>query len=228
MNEFLRFSRFVALALSLIFPWLGLAQNATEKKTLVVNGRAADGAVVQIHSHSYVDVDALARIMNAAVSFEPGRVILTVPLADTGAKPERSTPGLSKEFARAGVSALAEMWEWKGAIASAIRSGVAGGNWLAPWLQDHRARAGESLSQASLAAKTDSDQEALQLLRNEFTNLAQWDSNTQATILSLNGEQTVDPAVAKNDPLLVKISECGNFLNGMLVGGEFADSPSCH
>jgi hypothetical protein len=228
MDECLRFSRFVALALSLIFPWPGLAQNATEKRTLVVNGRAADGAVVQIHSHSYVDVDTLARIMNAAVSLEPGRVILTVPLADAGAKPERSTPGLSKEFARAGISALAEMWEWKGAIASAIRSGVAGGNWLAPWLRDHRVRAGESLSQASLAAKTESDQKALQLLKNQLTNLGEWDSNTQATILSMNGEQTVDPAVAQNDPLLAKISECGNFLNAMLVGGEFADSSTCH
>ncbi len=86
----------------------------------------------------------------------------------------------------------------------------------------------QSLSQASLAAKTDSDQKALQLFSNEFANLAQWDSNTQATILSLNGEQTVNPAAAQNDPLLAKISECGNFLNGMLVSGEFTDSPSCH
>jgi len=219
----------VALALLLIVAGTALAQNAPGKKTLVVNGRTADGAVVQIDGHFYVDVDTFARMINAAVSFEPGRVILTVPAAaDAGNKAERSTPGLSKDFARAGISELAEMWEWKGAIASAIRSGVAGGNWLGPWLQDYRARAEGSLSQASLAAKTESDQRALQLLKNQLTNLGQWDSNTQATILSLNGEQTVNPSVAQNDPLLAKISECGNFLNAMLVGGEFADSPSCH
>jgi hypothetical protein len=79
-----------------------------------------------------------------------------------------------------------------------------------------------------LAAKTESDQQALQLLKSDLANLGTWDSNTQATILSLNGEQTVNPAVAQNDPLLAKISECGHFLDAMLVGGEFADDPSCH
>jgi hypothetical protein len=211
-----------------MFAGVAFAQNAPGKKTLVVNGRTADGAVVQIDGHSYVDVDTFARIMNAAVSFEPGRVILTVPAAEAGAKPERIAPGLSKDFAKAGISQLAVMWEWKGAIASAIRSGVAGGNWLGPWLHDYRVRAEGSLSQTSLAAKTESDQKALQLLKNEFASLGEWDSNTQATIRSLNGEQTVNPAVAQNDPLLAKISECGNFLSGMLVGGEFADNPSCH
>jgi hypothetical protein len=225
MNKLSCFRTLKACVLSLMFAGAAFAQNAPERKTLVVNGRTADGAVVQIDGHSYVDVEAFARIMNAAVSFEPGRVILTA--AEAGAKPER-TPGLSKDFAKAGVSQLAEMWEWKGAIASAIRSGVAAGNWLGPWLQDHRVRAEGSWSQSSLAAKTDSDYKALQLLKNELVNLGEWDSNTQAVIHSLNAEQTLDPAAAQNDPLLTKISECGNFLSAMLVGGEFSDSPSCH
>jgi hypothetical protein len=204
------------------------AQNASEKKALVVNGRVAEGGVVQIDGHSYVDIETLAQIMNAVLRTEPGRIILTIPVAEAGSKSERAAPGLSKDFARAGISQLAEMWEWKGAIASAIRSGVAGGNWLGPWLRDHRARAEGSLSQTALAAKTESDQKALQLLTNELTNLGVWDSNTQANIRSLNGEQTVNPSAAQNDPLLAKISECGTFLTAMLVGGEFADSPSCH
>jgi hypothetical protein len=225
----LTYFRFLkALTLCLMFAGAASAQNTPPKKTLVVNGRTADGAVVQIDGRSYVDVDTLARIMNAAVSFEPGRVILTVPAAESGAKPERTEPGLSKDFARAGISQLAEMWEWKGAIASAIRSGIAAGNWLGPALADHRARAEESFSKTSLAAKTDSDRKALQLLKNEIANLGEWDSNTQATINSLNAEQTVNPAATQNDPLRMKISECGSFLNAMLVEGEFADSPSCH
>ncbi|MGA2001640.1 MAG: hypothetical protein ABSG52_16780 [Terriglobales bacterium] len=228
MDKLWCFRSLTALALSLMFAGAAFAQNAPEKKTLVVNGRTAAGAVVQIDGHSYMDVDTFARIMNATVSFEPGSVILTVPAAEAGAKPERTAPGLSKDFAKAGISQTAEMREWKAAIASAIRSGVAGGNWLGPWLNDYRVRAEGSLSQTSLAAKTESDQKALQLLKNEFTNLGEWDSNTQATIHSLNAEQTINPAAAQNDPLLTKISECGNFLNTMLVVGEFADSPSCH
>jgi len=194
----------------------------------VVNGRTVDRAVVQIDGHSYVDVDTFARIMNAHVTFESGRVILNVPLTEAAAMPERTAPGLSKDFARAGVAQLAEMREWKAAIATAIRSGVAEGNWLGPWLRDHRVRAESSLSQSSLAASTESDQRALQLLKNELTKLGEWDSNTETTIHSLNADLSVNPTAALNDPLLQKISECSRFLTAMLVSGAFADSPSCH
>jgi len=205
-----------------------MAQNATPAKALVVNGRTTDGAVVQINGHSYVDVETLAQILRAAVRLEPGRIVLTTTASNTSGKPEHVVPGLSKEFAKAGIAQLAEMREWKGAISSALRSGVAGGTWLAPLLREHRVRAEESLGQTSVAATTDSDRLALQLLKGEFTNLEQWDSNAQAIILSLNAEQNLNPAAAQNDLLLAKISECGSFLNAMLVGGEFADSASCH
>jgi hypothetical protein len=224
-------SRFLAIAcltLSLTFAVSAVAQNAPRARALVVNGRTVDGTVVQIDGHSYVDVETLAQVLGAAVRLEPGRVVLTSADPETVAKPGHATPALSKEFARAAISQLADMREWKGAISSVIRSGVAGGNWLAPLLHEHRVRAEESMNQASVMATTDSDKLALQLLRGEFTNLGQWDSNTQATILSLNAEQNLNPAAARNDPLLAKISECSGFLNTMLVGGEFADSLSCH
>ena len=228
MNKLLSFLSISAFTLSLMFAAPAMAQNATQARALVVNGRSAEGAVVQINGHSYVEVETLAQIMGAAVRLEPGRVVLTSAASETGDKAGRITPGLSKEFARAGISQLAEMREWKGAISSAVRSGVAGGTWLAPLLREHRVRAEASLGQTSVAATTDSDKLALQLLKGEFANLEQWDSNAQAIILSLNAEQNLNPAAAENDPLLAKISECGSFLNAMLVGGEFADSASCH
>jgi len=218
----------ISFLTSLMFAVSAMAQNATQAKALVVNGHTTDGAVVQMNGHSYVEIATLAQILGAEVHLEPGRVVLTSAVSDTGAKPAHIAAGLSKEFARAGISQLAEMREWKGAVSSALRSGVAGGTWLAPLLREHRVRAEESLGQTSVAATTDSDKLALQLLKGEFTNLAQWDSNAQASILSLNAEQNLSPAAAQNDPLLAKISECGSFLNAMLVGGEFSDSASCH
>ena len=204
------------------------AQNAPAKTTLLINGRTTEVAVVQVDGHFYVDVDALARVMKSTVKFENGRVLLTLAAAGPDAKPERVAPGLSKEFSKAGIAQLAEMREWKAAVASVIRSGVAEGNWLGPLLRDHRARAEASLARTSLAAKTESDQKALQLLKNQFNSLGEWDSKTQASVHSLNAEPSISPAVAANDPLLAKISECGNFLNAMLVDGEFSDNPSCH
>ncbi|MGA1985765.1 MAG: hypothetical protein ABSG72_05800 [Candidatus Sulfotelmatobacter sp.] len=228
MDKFSCFLSATSLALCLAFAGHAAAQSAAQKKTLVVNGKSAAEAVVLIDGHSYVEVETLARIMDATVRFETGRVVLTGPAPDTGAKPEPVVQGLSKEFAQAGISQLAEMREWKGAISSALRSGVAGGTWLAPLLHDHLVRAQESLGKASVAATTDSDRLALQLLKSEFTNLGQWDGNAQASILSLNAEQNLNPSAAQNDPLLAKISDCSKFLNAMLVAGVFADSPSCH
>jgi hypothetical protein len=46
--------------------------------------------------------------------------------------------------------------------------------------------------------------------------------------VQLDYEKTVNPPAAENDPLLTKISERGTFLRAMLVGGVFAESPSCH
>ena len=103
MDKVLCFRPATALGLFLILVVATFAQNAPKKKILVVNGRTADEVVVQIDGHSYVDVETLARIMNATVSFEPGRVMLTVPAIEAGTKTERTAPGFSKDFAKAGI-----------------------------------------------------------------------------------------------------------------------------
>jgi hypothetical protein len=228
MKESSKFRTLTALALGLILAGTVSAQSVSGRKTLVVNGRSAEGAVTQIDGRSCMDVETFARVTNATVSFESGRVILTLPAAGAAAKPERVQQGFSKDFAKAGIAQVAAMQEWKGAIASAIRFGIAAGTWLAPWLQEFRSRAEGSLNQTAVAAKSESEQKALQLLKNEFASLAEWDSNTQAAIRSLNAEQALDPAAAQNDPLRTKISECSTSLSAMLVAGEFTDSPSCH
>jgi len=42
----------------------------------------------------------------------------------------------------------------------------------------------------------------------------------------LNGAMTVDPNAAQNDPAVVKIRSCGQFLNTMLRQRRLADDPS--
>ena len=204
------------------------AQDAAPAKTLVVNGHASPGAVVQMNGKSYVDVEAFAQAVDATVRFEANKVILTMAAAPAAPAPAEKPAGLSREFSQAGIAALSDMREWRGGIASALRFGVAAGNWLGPWLQDYQVKAQKSLDQASLAAKTDSDHKAAELLRNELTNVAQWDSQTQTTIQSLNAEPAINPASTESDPLRLKIADCSTFLVTMLVSGEFADNANCH
>ncbi len=208
---------------------LSAAQAAAPTKTLVVNGHSTPGAVVQVNGKSYVDVEAFAQAVDATVRFEANKVILTMAASTpTAAQPAQKPVGLSREFSQAAIAALSDMREWRGGIASALRFGVAAGNWLGPWLQDYQVKAQKSLDQASLAAKTESDQKAAELLRNELTNVRQWDGQAQATIQSLNAEPSINPSSTESDPLRLKIADCSTFLVTMLVSGEYADNANCH
>ncbi len=205
------------------------AQGGNAERALFVNGKPA-GTVVQIGGRSYVDLDTVAQIMNGSVTVESNRVLLSMAEPATGTNASGVTPpppqaGLSREFARVAVAQLAEMREWRGAIGTIYTYGqpVVG-----TWPQDYRNRAEASLMQAAVAATTASDQDALQLLRNEFSNLSQWASDMVATRQSLNATRSVNPNAMQNDQELTKISNCSQFLSSMLVSGTFADDASCH
>ena len=221
MNRLSHLQYVVLLGFVLSIAAVLLAQRAPNK-TLVVNGETTDATIMQINGRSYVDIETLAQITNGTVTVEPNRIVLTIP---AGAAPPPAPEGLSKDFASAAIAELAEMREWRGAIGTILMYGAPV---VGTWPQDYRNRAEASLMQAAVAASTASDQEALELLRNEFANLAQWASDVVATRQALNATNTVNPDVMQNDPALAKISDCSRFLGAMLVSGVFADNPSCH
>ena len=202
-----------------------LAQGAPAR-ILVVNGKTMPTTVVQINGHSYVDIETVGQIANATISVEPDRIVLTS--RDAGSATPAAAPppeGLSKDFARAAIAELAEMREWRGAVGAVLTYNVP---FVGTWPQDYHDHVEASLSQVALTATTDSDRDALQLLRNEFSNLDTWTSGVIATRQALNATNTVRPDVAQNDPVLIKIANCSSFLSTMLVSGVFADNPNCH
>jgi hypothetical protein len=223
-----RWRCFLAIFCFACLPGSALGQATPQKKTLVVNGHSAAAAVVQLDGHSYVDIETLAQVTNATLSIQSDRIIMKMPGPGPVPKSTPAATEMSKEFATSGITLLEEMREWQGAISGAIRQGVAAGTWLTPFLQQYRSRAQKGMEQASVAATNPQDHRALQLLKNEFGNLSNWDSQTQAAIQALNAEQTVSPSARQDDPLLTRISDCGDFLSVMMVSREFADNPSCH
>ena len=126
---------------------------------------------------------------------------------------------------RDAIAVLAEMREWRGAVGTMITYGLAVSG---AWSQSYHDSVAAGLAEASAAAMTDADQNALVLLNNEFDKLAGWANDVIAARQSLNAEKTIDPNALRNDPILAKITECGQFLNAMLLSGDFSDSPSCH
>jgi hypothetical protein len=252
MNKYGNFRFFLPLGFVLALAGVLFAQSTpTKNKILVVNGKNAGPVVRQIDGRSYVDIETLAQVTNGVVTIERHRIVVTIPAsgsgstasaapasaalanaapADAGAAPASAAPvqppqGLSRDFASAAIAALAEMREMRGAIRAMITYGLAVSD---TWAQDDHGRVMTSIRQAEVAAITEDDLHALQLLESEADKLASWEDSVFAARQALNGATTVDPNALQNDPALAKIRSCGQFLNAMLVSGAFADDPSCH
>jgi hypothetical protein len=214
----------------LLFAGILLAQNAPDR-ALIVNGKSA-GTVMQMGGHAYVDVETVAQFTNGSVTLEPTRIMLTFPAPGASTAPSTglaalppAPPGLSRNFASLAIAELAEMREWRGAVGTILTYGAPV---VGTWPQDYHDRVEANLGQLGVAASTAADQDALQLLQNEFSNLARWASDVVTTRESLNATNTVRPDTLQTDTTLSKISDCSRFLNSMLVSGVFADNQSCH
>jgi len=215
------------LLLPLIAPVLALSQAAQETRILIVNGQLGQVTVVQVNGRSYVDLEALARVANGSVGFSGNQITLTLPGAANTPPPAASAttapanPGLSKGFLKAGIEAMSLVREWHSALANAIQNGFP----LAEsWLSGYRNQAAAALRLASVAASTDSDQSASQLLNNEFENMKTLSNNYVAARQSLD---YIAPDALKNDSLDQKIINCGHSLAGMAASGQFVDDGSC-
>jgi hypothetical protein len=243
MNKHGNFRFFLPLGFVLALAGVLFAESAPNK-ILVVNGKSAGPAVRQIDGHSYVDIETLAEVTNGVVTIERHRILLTIPASDSqapdseatdsdatasaapaNAPPAQPPQGLSRDFASAAIAELAEMREMRGAIRAMITYGLAVSD---TWTRDDQGRVLTGLRQAEIAATTEDDQLALQLLQNEADKLTNWADSVIAARQVFNGAMIVDPNALQNDPALAKIRSCGQFLNAMLVSGAFADDGSCH
>lgn len=215
--------RVVLLGVVLSIGGVLYAQRTPDKK-LILNGKATSASVVQIDGHAYLDVEALAQITNGSVRIEPNQIVLAIPNTNFDANTAQSTPALTKDFASAAIATLAEMKEWRGAMGAMVTFGLAVDG---SWAQVYHERVQASLEQAKVAASTNSDHDALQLLNTQDANLAKWESMVVAERQNHNGARTVAANSLRDDPVLIKFSSCARFLSTMLGSGIFADNPNC-
>lgn len=214
-------------AVVFVFAGILFAQSKPDRE-LIVNGKS-EGKVVQINDHTYIDVETVAQLMNGSVSFESNRVVLSIPESQRSeseaSQPPAPSGALTRNFASMAIGELAEMREWRGAVGTILAYGVPV---VGTWPQDYHDRVQANLDQVSVAATTPGDEEAMQLIQNEFTMLSRWANDVVSARQSLNATNSVRPDAMQNDPALAKISNCNRFLNSVLVSGTFADDPSCH
>lgn len=200
--------------------------------TLVINGQSGQASIVHVAGRGYVDLAALAHIANGSLDFQEKRIVLTLPQSSENGQGATSSPdqtddsSMSRDFMKAGIETITLMREWASPLAYAIQNGY---NVTDSWVAGYREKAANGLRIASVAAKTNGDRNALQLLTNEFDALREWSSKlVEAHNTMSAGKYSLSEDALRNEPLSQKIVNCGHFLASMLAGGNFQDEGSCH
>lgn len=200
-------------------------QNSSQNSNLalVINGQSDRPVpVASMNGRAYVELEALARAVQGTLSFSGNRVLLTLSGVAAGGPSAAANPGFSKAFLRAGIEEMGTLREWHTALESAIRNGFPLGT---DWLGQYGLRTSDSLRLASVAATTDADRSAYQLLSNEFQNMSQLSDKYLAQRANLS---YIAPDALQNDDLNQRIVACGHALGAMAGSGQFVDDPSCH
>jgi hypothetical protein len=206
-----------------------LFAQTTTNKVLVVNGKTAGAGVRQINGRLYIDLETLAQATNAVFTVELHRVVLNIPPSDSSAvasnESTQNSQRLSRDFSSAAIAALAAMREWRVAVRAMILYGLAVSD---TWVQAYHQQTLDAVAQAGVAASTDADKNALQLLRSEADMMTAWANQVETSRHELNAAATVDPNALKDDQTLAKIQKCSQFLNSMVLSGSFNDDSNCH
>jgi hypothetical protein len=213
----------VIVTLTMILSAKAVSQE--QLQTLVVSGHAGSVPVTQMNGRNYVEVEALARLANGALSFNGNQITLTLSTAGgnaaaAAASPEATT-GFSKEFLRAAIEAMSTIREWHSVLANAITNQYP---FTADGLASYQAPAAKNLRLAQVAATTEADQNAMRLITNEYQKMKQL-SDKYATDRA--NARYIAPDALSGDSLNQSIIACGKSLGAMAASGQFVDDRTC-
>jgi hypothetical protein len=202
-----------------------------QSRTLVVSGHAGSVPVTQSNGRSYVDLEALAQVVNGALSFNGNQITLTLsPAGGTAMSAQSPTAAassgtnnqFSKAFLQAGIEEMSTIREWHSTLTSAIENQYP---FTQVGLSRYQAQASTNLRLMQAAATTDADQNAAQLVANEYQKMKQLSDKYLAKRENMN---YISPDALTNDSLNQSIMACGKSLGAMAASGQFVDDGTCH
>lgn len=207
-------------------------QAQPQSATVVINGKSGQAPVIQERGRTYVDMEALARLANGSLSFGANGIALTIPASPASAPAAAETPAatndsaLSRDFMKAGIEEIALLREWGAAVGYAVQNAYP---IQEAWAANYQQKAAKGARMAEVAATTNGDKNAFQLLTNEFDGVRDWSDQLVEASKSMNtAKYSMSPGSLRNDPQAQKLNTCGHFLGSMLASGSFQDDSSCH
>ena len=211
------------LAAFLLLPGLASSQAKQENPTLVISGRPGAAKVVEMNGRSFVEIDALARLVNGSLRFNGDQIVLTLPAPAAGASATQpKTPAFSKDFLKASVEAMTAIREWQSGLASDVQHGYPLPD---DWMSNSRIQASRNLSLASVAATTDNDRSALRLLSAEFNDMEQL---SDSILAASKARQNIPTDRMNKDPLNDRILSCAHSLASIISSEKFVDDGTCY
>ncbi|MGC2208961.1 MAG: hypothetical protein WA532_02520 [Candidatus Korobacteraceae bacterium] len=205
------------LALVTIVSVLALSQGKIHK--LTVGGYAGNIPVMQTNGKDYVEVTALAQLVNGSLSFHGDQ--MTLSLTGNEAANSEKKAGLSRDFLRAGIEEMSTIREWHSVLATAIENQFPVTKDL---LRPYETSASKNLRIAQVAATTDADQKAAQLVTNEYQKMKQLSDS----FLAQRAAATyINADALTNDTLNQSLIACGRSLEAMAASGQFTDDGTC-
>jgi hypothetical protein len=207
---------------------LALPNTVQQNGKLTVSSQPGGTATIQINGTSSVDIEVLARLTNPSQGFDGPQINPTPSPASASVRSTTlplenylASPRFSKVFMKAGIEEISAIREWGSALLNAVQNGYPVTDAVVEGLQS---QATTYLSLASVAASTDSDHQAYQLLSNEFDNMQRLSNKIVAARDNVN---YVAPNAIKNDRLYQQVLDCGRSLASMTSHGQFQDDGSC-
>jgi len=205
------------VAVAVIVPVIAMSQGMIRK--LVVSGHAGSVPVIRINGKNYVEVEALAQLVSGTLTYGANQMTLTLGGNEPAAAEEKV--GLSRDFLRAAIEEMSTLREWHTALSTAIENQFPVTREV---LGPHETSATKNLRLTQVAATTDADQKAAQLLTNEYQKMKQLSDN----FLAKRAAATyIDANALANDTLNQSLNACGRFLGAMAASGQYTDDGTC-
>jgi hypothetical protein len=206
------------VALTLLLPASAVAQGNIQK--LAVAGHEGSIPVTQMNGKNFVELQALAQVVNGMLTFKGSQVLLTVgQAAEAAATPDKTV--LSKDFLRAGIEEMSTIREWHTVLATAIENQFP----VTPEvIGPYQTAATTNLRLAQVAATNDADRSAAQLVTNEFQIMK---SMSDKYLAQRAAATYINADSLANDPLNQSLAACGQALGAMAASGHYRDDATC-
>ena len=211
------------LTVLLMLPANGSAQTPQKSSTFTIAGHAGEAQILQVNGKSYVEIEALARLTQGALSFNANHTILTLHPSNSEAETPapHAKAGFSRAFTQASIEEISVIREWRIAIVNAVQNNTPV---LEDWVSAQHRLAEKNLSLASAAVSTDDDHSAYPLLSAEFGNMQKLSEG----YLAMRKRVTfISPDEFHSTPLEEQILSCAQGFVSMTESHEFQDQAAC-